>query len=248
MRKKNLVDNIKRKKSLLCIGLDTDIRKIPRFLIGKYDNPVLEFNKRIIEATSKYAVAYKLNTAFYEAEGVKGWQNLEATINIIPDDIFVIADAKRADIGNTSKMYARAFFENMNSDAVTVAPYMGIDSVSPFLEYKDKLFKDTEFLFTISVYEDYKRLPADNLEMDTSFNIEFKNYKPDLNKNYTFHIETISSAKLLKDKGFVQRLYDKDPIESDEVFKYFLNREASSTEVDEVTLNHIIDEITEIEI
>lgn len=138
MKRKELVNIIKRKKSLLCVGLDTDIRKIPEFLIEKYDNPVLEFNRRIIEATSKYAVAYKLNTAFYEAEGVNGWQNLEATIEMIPGDIFVIADAKRADIGNTSKMYARAFFENMNADAVTVAPYMGVDSVSPFLDYPDK--------------------------------------------------------------------------------------------------------------
>ncbi len=138
MKREVLVSNIKQKKSLLCVGLDTDIRKIPEFLIEEYDNPVLEFNKRIIEATSKYAVAYKLNTAFYEAQGVMGWKNLESTIKLIPDDIFIIADAKRADIGNTSSMYARAFFENMDTDAVTVAPYMGVDSVSPFLNYKDK--------------------------------------------------------------------------------------------------------------
>lgn len=138
MNRTELVKNIRKKKSLLCVGLDTDIKKIPKWLIEEYENPVLEFNKRIIEATSKYAVAYKLNTAFYEAEGVKGWKNLEDTIKLIPRDIFVIADAKRADIGNTSKLYARAFFENMNSDAVTVAPYMGNDSVSPFMEYDGK--------------------------------------------------------------------------------------------------------------
>ncbi len=138
MKRLQLVENIRRKKSLLCVGLDTDINKIPKYLVEEFENPVLEFNKMIIEATSEYAVAYKLNTAFYEAEGVGGWQNLESTIKMIPDDVFVIADAKRADIGNTSKMYARAFFESMNADAVTVAPYMGVDSVSPFLEYKNK--------------------------------------------------------------------------------------------------------------
>ena len=138
MNKQELIQNIKKKKSLLCVGLDTDIQKIPKFLIEEYDNPVLEFNKRIIKATSKYTVAYKLNTAFYEAEGVEGWKNLKETIKLIPNDIFIIADAKRADIGNTSKMYARAFFNNMNTDAVTVAPYMGSDSITPFLEYDNK--------------------------------------------------------------------------------------------------------------
>lgn len=138
MNRELLVEAIKKKKSLLCVGLDTDIRKIPKFLIDEYDNPVLEFNKRIIDATAEYAVAFKLNTAFYEAEGVQGWQNLKSTIDLIPNDIFIIADAKRADIGNTSSMYARAFFESMNADAVTVAPYMGVDSISPFLDYKDK--------------------------------------------------------------------------------------------------------------
>jgi len=138
MNRSTLIENIRKKKSLLCVGLDSDIKKIPKFLIKNFENPVLEFNKRIIESTSQYAVAYKLNTAFYEAEGVLGWKNLEETIKLIPQDIFVIADAKRADIGNTSKMYARAFFEKISSDAVTVAPYMGVDSVSPFLDYKDK--------------------------------------------------------------------------------------------------------------
>ena len=138
MDRQELIKNIRKKKSLLCVGLDTDIRKIPNCILEEFDNPVLEFNKRIIKATSKYAVAYKLNTAFYEAEGVQGWKNLEETIKMIPKDIFIIADAKRADIGNTSKLYARAFFENMNSDAVTVAPYMGNDSVSPFMEYEGK--------------------------------------------------------------------------------------------------------------
>ncbi len=138
MNKQQLISKIKKKKSLLCVGLDTDIRKIPKFLIENYKNPIIEFNRRIINATSEFTVAYKINTAFYEADGIKGWQNLEETFKMIPEDIFVIADAKRADIGNTSKMYARAFFENINADAITVAPYMGEDSVSPFLEYNNK--------------------------------------------------------------------------------------------------------------
>jgi len=123
---------------MLCVGLDTDINKIPAFLRQNFDNPVLEFNKRIIKACSDFAVAFKINTAFYEARGVEGWHDLAETIKMIPRDIFIIADAKRADIGNTSKMYAHAFFEVLNADAVTVAPYMGFDSLSPFLEYKDK--------------------------------------------------------------------------------------------------------------
>ena len=137
MTKAELFEQIKRKRSYLCVGLDTDINKIPKHLLDSED-PIFEFNKQIIDATADYAVAYKPNIAFYEANGVSGWQSLEKTINYIPKDIFTIADAKRGDIGNTSKMYARAFFENMNFDSVTVAPYMGIDSVSPFLEFENK--------------------------------------------------------------------------------------------------------------
>ncbi|HAF29912.1 MAG TPA: orotidine-5'-phosphate decarboxylase [Bacteroidales bacterium] len=135
-----LFEQIQKKKSFLCVGLDTDITKIPSFLL-KEEDPIFEFNKRIIDATAQYAIAYKPNIAFYEAHGVSGWKSLEKTINyinLIYEDIFVIADAKRGDIGNTSKMYARAFFEQFNCDAVTVAPYMGKDSVSPFLEFKNK--------------------------------------------------------------------------------------------------------------
>ena len=135
-----LCDQIKRKRSFLCVGLDTDITKIPSFLL-KEEDPVFEFNKRIIDATAQYAVAYKPNIAFYEAHGVSGWKSLEKTINyinLIYEEIFVIADAKRGDIGNTSKMYARAFFEQLSCDAVTVAPYMGKDSVAPFLDFKNK--------------------------------------------------------------------------------------------------------------
>lgn len=135
-----LFEQIKKKKSFLCVGLDSDITKIPSFLL-KEEDPIFEFNKRIIDATAQYTVAYKPNIAFYEAHGVSGWKSLERTINyinLIYEDIFVIADAKRGDIGNTSKMYARAFFEQFDCDAITVAPYMGSDSVVPFLDFKNK--------------------------------------------------------------------------------------------------------------
>lgn len=137
MTKAELIDQIKTKKSYLCVGLDTDITKIPRHLL-KYPDPVFEFNKQIIDATLPYAVAYKPNIAFYEALGSAGWESLKKTVDYIPDECFTIADAKRGDIGNTSALYARAFFEQMNFDSITVAPYMGEDSVKPFLEFKDK--------------------------------------------------------------------------------------------------------------
>lgn len=137
MTKEELFGQIQQKESYLCVGLDTDVHKIPKHLLDTED-PLFEFNKQIIDATQEYAVAYKPNIAFYEAHGVKGWQSLEKTIEYIPDDIFIVADAKRGDIGNTSKMYARAFFENMDCDAITVAPYMGEDSVTPFLDFDDK--------------------------------------------------------------------------------------------------------------
>ena len=137
MTKEELIYQIKKKRSFLCIGLDTDIKKIPSHLL-ELDDPVYEFNKQIIDATKDLCVAYKPNTAFYESQGVKGWSSLQKTLNYIPNDIFTIADAKRGDIGNTSSMYARAFFENMNFNAVTVAPYMGSDSVKPFLEFENK--------------------------------------------------------------------------------------------------------------
>lgn len=135
-----LFSNIVRKRSFLCVGLDSEIDKIPSFLL-KLKDPVFAFNRRIIDATHKYAVAYKPNIAFYESSGANGWLTLEATVKYIRKeypDIFIIADAKRGDIGNTSRMYAQAFFKNMPFDAVTVAPYMGEDSVVPFLSYEDK--------------------------------------------------------------------------------------------------------------
>ena len=137
MTRKELAAAIFSKKSYLCIGLDTDITKIPKHLLS-YADPVFEFNRLIIEATKDFCISYKINTAFYEASGVKGWETLERTVNYIPSTHFKIADAKRGDIGNTSAQYARAFFETLNFDAITVAPYMGEDSVKPFLEHKDK--------------------------------------------------------------------------------------------------------------
>ncbi len=135
-----LFKNIVKKRSFLCVGLDSEIERIPSFLLTTND-PMFEFNKRIIDATHEYAVAYKPNVAFYECYGAKGWTSLENTVRYIKEnypEIFVIADAKRGDIGNTSKMYAKAFLENMPFDAITVAPYMGEDSVTPFLSYNEK--------------------------------------------------------------------------------------------------------------
>ena len=140
MNYKELVEQIRKKGSFLCIGLDSDIKKIPVHLLG-YDDPQFEFNKAIVDATHHLAVAYKPNLAFYEAEGSKGWASFEKTVNYIKatyPEIFVIADAKRGDILNTSSLYARAFFETLPCDAMTVAPYMGEDSVSPFLAYPGK--------------------------------------------------------------------------------------------------------------
>ncbi|MFO7258574.1 MAG: orotidine-5'-phosphate decarboxylase [Bacteroidota bacterium] len=137
MDRQQLFDRIRQKGSYLCVGLDTDIRKIPSHLRNS-DDPLFEFNRQIIDATHEYAVAYKPNVAFYESLGPAGWQSLERTLKYIPEGIFTIADAKRGDIGNTSSLYARAFFEQMQFDAVTVAPYMGADSVAPFLAFKNK--------------------------------------------------------------------------------------------------------------
>ena len=137
MHRKILINQIKEKQSYLCVGLDTDITKIPKHL-QQNKNAIVEFNKAIIDATKDYCVSYKINTAFYEANGSKGWEDMEATVNYIPSTHFKIADAKRGDIGNTSSQYAKAFFETLQFDAITVAPYMGEDSIRPFLEYDNK--------------------------------------------------------------------------------------------------------------
>ena len=140
MNKQELFENIKHKQSFLCVGLDTDIKKIPEHLL-KEEDPIFAFNKAIIDATAPYCIAYKPNLAFYESMGVKGWMAFERTVEYIKKnypDQFIIADAKRGDIGNTSAMYARTFFEELDIDSVTVAPYMGEDSVSPFLTYGGK--------------------------------------------------------------------------------------------------------------
>ncbi len=140
MNARQLLNQIKEKRSYLCIGLDTDYNKIPKFLLdSKY--PLFEFNKRIIDATADQAVAYKPNLAFYESMGTAGWMSLEMTVNYLREnypDLFLIADAKRGDIGSTSKLYATAFFSHLGVDAITVAPYMGHDSVTPFLQYAGK--------------------------------------------------------------------------------------------------------------
>ena len=137
MTRQQLLQQIQDKKSYLCVGLDTDLTKIPKHL-QSHPDAIFEFNKQIIDATQDLCVSYKINTAFYEAMGLKGWEAMQKTVDYIPAEQFTIADAKRGDIGNTSTQYARAFFEAMNFDAITVAPYMGEDSVRPFLEYENK--------------------------------------------------------------------------------------------------------------
>jgi len=137
MNREELIAQIKAKQSMLCVGLDTDMDKLPEG-VERSMKGMVEFNRAIIQATHKYAVAYKINTAFYEQYGSEGWQCMEETLNLIPKDCFTIADAKRGDIGNTSSMYARAFFKRLNFDSITVAPYMGEDSLSPFFAFDGK--------------------------------------------------------------------------------------------------------------
>jgi orotidine-5'-phosphate decarboxylase len=137
MNRTELINQIKQKESFLCVGLDSDVTKLPSHLSSEKD-PVFTFNKAIIDATYKYAVAYKPNLAFYESNGTEGWESLQKTLEYIPRECFSIADAKRGDIGNTAALYAKAFFEKMNFDSVTVAPYMGEDSVKPFLQFENK--------------------------------------------------------------------------------------------------------------
>jgi orotidine-5'-phosphate decarboxylase len=135
--RQKLISEIQRKKSFLCVGIDTDITKIPKHLLSEPD-PIFSFNKAIIDATKDYCVSYKINTAFFEAMGAKGWESMQRTFDYLPKDCFTIADAKRGDIGNTSNQYAKAFFETLNADSVTLAPYMGNDSIAPFFQYPGK--------------------------------------------------------------------------------------------------------------
>lgn len=137
MNRAKLIEQIRLKKSFLCVGLDPDLRKMPKHLLASED-PIFEFNKGIIDATKEYAVAYKPNLAFYECLGVSGWNSFQRTIEYIPNECLIIADAKRGDIGNTSSYYAKTFFETYNCNALTIAPYMGSDSVKPFLTYQDR--------------------------------------------------------------------------------------------------------------
>ncbi|MGN6494426.1 MAG: orotidine-5'-phosphate decarboxylase [Agriterribacter sp.] len=155
-----LTRQISQKKSYLCVGLDSDITKIPAHLLSEPD-PVFAFNKQIVDATLDFCVSYKINTAFYESRGLKGWESLEKTIRYIPRTHFTIADAKRGDIGNTSSQYAKAFFEELDFDAVTVAPYMGSDSVKPFLEYTNKC-TIVLGLTSNSGAKDFEMLPTGN--------------------------------------------------------------------------------------
>ena len=176
MKLEDLIIQIKNKNSFLCIGLDTDINKIPKFLLNE-DDPIFSFNKSIIDHTNKYCVAYKINTAFYESQGVKGWRSMKKTIDYINDnhpEIFTIADAKRGDIGNTSKMYAQSFFKDMNFDSITINPYMGSDSVKPFLEFKNKI----SILLGLT-----SNIGADDIQLKTS------------NNDFVF-MEMIKSSKL----------------------------------------------------
>lgn len=159
MTRKELIAQIYAKKSYLCVGLDTDIKKIPEHLLSAPD-PVLTFNKQIIDATRDYCVAYKINTAFFEAMGARGWEIMDETFAYIGESHLKIADAKRGDIGNTSHQYARAFFETMQADAVTVAPYMGEDSIRPFLEYEGK-WTIVLGLTSNPGANDFERLPLD---------------------------------------------------------------------------------------
>lgn len=166
MTTQDLIAQIRKKRSFLCIGLDTDLEKIPTYLLSEED-PIFSFNKAIIDATHQFAVAYKPNTAFYEACGRKGWKSLSRTIDYINEnyhEIYTIADAKRGDIGNTSSMYAKAFLHEMGFDSVTVAPYMGRDSVEPFLEFRDK----HAILLALTSNEgafDFQTLQTDNKQL-----------------------------------------------------------------------------------
>ena len=197
MTNEKLISEIKRKKSFLCIGLDVDVNKIPSHLLNSI-NPIFEFNKAIIDATHKLCIAYKPNIAFYEAYGQKGWEALKNTIDYLNNnypEIFTIADAKRGDIGNTSKMYAKAFFEDLGFDSVTVAPYMGKDSVEPFLEFKD----NHTILLALTSNEgssDFQSLKFNNSSLYESVLKTSKNW---INSDKLMYVVGATKAEYLKD-------------------------------------------------
>jgi len=185
MRTQELVDQIHEKKSFLCIGLDTDLEKIPEHLLQEED-PIFSFNKAIIDATHHLCVAYKPNIAFYEAYGIKGWMALEKTINYLNaeyPEIFTIADAKRGDIGNTSTRYAKAFFEDLNFDSITIAPYMGKDSVEPFLAFNNKHTILLALTSNVGAY-DYQTKKINGVELYKEVLDTSKNYKGSDNLMY----------------------------------------------------------------
>lgn len=193
-----LVNQIKQKKSFLCIGLDTDKKKIPEFLLKK-EYPIFEFNKQIIDATHNLVIAYKPNIAFYESEGIEGWKSLQKTVEYIKSnypEILVIADAKRGDIGNTSNMYAKAFFENMNFDAITVAPYMGEDSISPFLAFENKwvillALTSNKGAFDFQLFE--------NINSERLFEHVLSKSKTWADKNKMMYVVGATKAEMLKE-------------------------------------------------
>lgn len=197
MTTEELIAQIRRKNSFLCIGLDVDLSKIPNNLLEKSD-PIFEFNKAIIDATHHLCVAYKPNTAFYEAYGISGWQSLEKTIDYLNQyypEIFTIADAKRGDIGNTSSMYAKAFFEDLNFDSITVAPYMGKDSVEPFLAFQDK----HTILLALTSNQgafDFQTIKSESKELYKQVLEKSKQYK---NSEQLMYVVGATKAEYLKD-------------------------------------------------
>ncbi len=193
-----LVNQINRKKTFLCIGLDTDRKKMPEFLLKK-EYPIFEFNKQIIDATHDLVIAYKPNIAFYESEGVEGWKSLQKTVEYLKSnypEILIIADAKRGDIGNTSNMYAKAFFENMNFDAITVAPYMGEDSISPFLAFENKwvillALTSNKGAFDFQLFE--------NINSERLFEHVLSKSKTWADKNKMMYVVGATKAEMLKE-------------------------------------------------
>ena len=183
MNKAELFQQIKTKNSYLCVGLDSDINRLPKHLLKAAD-PIFEFNKQIIDATVDYAVAYKPNLAFYESQGAKGWESLAKTMEYMPSDVFTIADAKRGDIGNTSNHYAKAFFEQLNFDSITLSPYMGHDAVAPYLKYENK-WAIILALTSNESSKDFEQLFVRE-DPDDSGNGEYKLYETIIQKSLTW--------------------------------------------------------------